>query len=56
MTITANFTRTVNEYTVTVTVNDPAYGSVSQASVTVPYGTAMGTSQNVLTIGSNTVT
>lgn len=56
MTITANFTRSVNDYTVTITVNDSTYGSVDTASVTVPYGTSVSTSGNVLTIGSNTVT
>lgn len=56
MTITANFVRSTNTYTVTVAVNDANYGSVSQSSVTVPYGTAVSTAQNVLTIGSTTVT
>ncbi len=56
MAVTANFTRATNDYTVTITVNDANYGSVSQSSVTVPYGTAVSTADNVLTIGSTDVT
>ena len=51
----ANFTRTVNQYTVTI-VKSPDYGSISETSVTVDYGTSMSTSGNVLTIGETTVT
>lgn len=56
MTVTANFTRTVNQYTVTINVNDSTWGSVSPTSVTVDYGTPITTAQNVLTIGSTDVT
>lgn len=41
LTITANFTATVNQYTVTITVNDATYGSVDVSSVTVDYGTVI---------------
>ena len=56
ITATANFTRAVNQYTVTVAVNDPAFGSVDLASVTVDYGTSISAAANVLTVGSSTST
>ena len=56
VTITANFTRTVNNYVVTIAVNSSTYGSVSTTSVTVPYGTTYSTSGATLTIGSYTST
>ena len=56
ITVTANFTRAVNQYTVTITVNDPAFGSVDLSSVTVDYGTAISAADNVLTVGSSTST
>ena len=56
ITATATFSRWTNEYTVTVAVNDSAYGSVSRASVTVDYGTSISASAAVLTVGSSTST
>ena len=55
ITITANFTRTVNEYTVTFEVN-ASYGSVDRSSVTVPYGTSIGVSGDTITIGDTVIT
>lgn len=55
MTVTANFTRTVNEYTVTFSA-DPSLGSVSPTSLTVPYGTIITESGNTLSVGGTTVT
>lgn len=40
----------------TVTATASSYGSVSPASVTQPYGSAISASGNVLTIGSQTIT
>ena len=56
MTITANFTRTLNQYTVNISSNNNTFGTVNRSSVTVDYGTAMSVSGRVLTIGSVTVT
>ncbi|MBO4873951.1 MAG: T9SS type A sorting domain-containing protein [Bacteroidales bacterium] len=57
VTITANFTRSVNNYTVTIVASPDGYGSVDHASVTsVPYGTAITTSDNTLTVNGTTVT
>ena len=46
--------RTVNTYTVTFTAGNG--GTVDETEVTVPYGTAMNVSDNVITIGEVTVT
>ena len=47
----------IKTFTVTVACNNADYGSVSQGSITsVPYGTSISTSSNVLTVGSTTVT
>ena len=56
MNVTANFTRTVNQYTVTISTSPTGYGSVNTSSVTVDYGSAISTMSNVLSIGSTTVT
>lgn len=56
VTITATFTQTLNDYTVTIARNNTNWGTVSDSSVTVPYGTSISAASNVLTIGSNTVT
>ncbi len=49
----AQFTSTVNEYDITIGVNDVSYGSVDVSSVdNVPYGTAISANENVLTIGT----
>ena len=55
-TITANFTRTINTYTVTITRNQTSYGTVSSSEVIVPYGTTYSTNGTTLTIGSTTIT
>ena len=56
ITIIATFDRVINNYEVTIEVNDSTLGSVDKTSITVPYGTAINTSGNTLTIGSNTIT
>lgn len=49
----AQFSSTVNEYTVSISSNDTDYGTVDVASVAdVPYGTAISAEGNVLTIGT----
>ena len=55
VTITANFTRTVNQYTVTFDVNNAEYGSVSHQSLTVDYGTEITRVWNVLNIGDTNI-
>ena len=55
MTVTANFSRTVNNYTVTFDAN-PSHGSVSPSSLSVPYGTVITESVNTLSVGGTTVT
>ena len=53
MTIVANFTATVNNYTVTISAYPSAFGTVSTATFgSVPYGTSITASSNVLTVGS----
>lgn len=56
MAITAVFTATTNQYAVTISPNDPSYGSVSPSSLTVDYGTAITVSGASLTIGSQAIT
>ena len=51
VTITANFARTVNQYTVTIESNNTEYGTVSPGSMRLPYGaiiTESATQPNVL--------
>lgn len=55
MSVTANFSRTVNNYTVTFDAN-PSHGSVSPSSLSVPYGTVITESANTLSVGGTTVT
>ena len=55
-TVTANFNRTPTTYTVTFVSNNISWGTVSNPSVTVPYGTSISVSGNTLTIGNNTIT
>ena len=55
ITVTAKFTRTLNEYTVSVVANSD-YFTVSTTSVTVPYGTEMSCVYNVLTVGDTEIT
>lgn len=55
-TVIANFTRTVNEYSVYVESNDTDWGTVSAASFSdVPYGSAITANGTTLTIGSNSI-
>ena len=56
LTITANFTRDTNEYRVTIQSNNTSYGTVSESSITVDYGTAISVNGNQLTIGDTTIT
>ena len=56
VTIEARFTQTLNDYTVTIARNNTNWGTVSESSVTVPYGTSISAASNVLTIGSNNIT
>ena len=56
LTITATFSRTINQYTATITNSTPSYGSVSPVSVTADYGSAISSVSNVLSIGSTDVT
>jgi len=56
MSIIANFDQTVREYTVTINVNNPSYGTVNKNSVTVPYGSTMTVSGLGLYIGNTIVT
>ena len=58
-TITATFTRTVNNYTVTIAVGQSGYGTVSTTSVAnVPYGTVIkvGSSANIIGVNGTNVT
>lgn len=57
MTVTANFSRTENKYTVKVASNDASYGRVSETEVAnVPYGTSVSAEGNVLHINGTTIT
>lgn len=56
ITLTAHLVRQVRQYTVTVTVNDPEYGSVDIDTVTAGYGSSITVSGNVLTVGGTAVT
>lgn len=56
-TYTATYTATVNKYTVTFATNNNTLGTVSPASVAnVPYGTAITSSSNTVTVGETTAT
>ena len=54
-TITAMFDRTTIQYIVSIIKNEN-YGTISETSVPVEFGTPMSVEDNVLTIGSTTVT
>ena len=56
ITFTANFERVKNQYTVTIVSNNETYGKVDIPSVIVDYGTAISVSDNIVTIGDNTIT
>lgn len=53
MSITANFTRTVNTYE--ITISSDLYGTVSQNQLHAEYGTAISVSGNTLTIGTDSI-
>lgn len=56
-TITAKFHREIRTYTVTIQPNDESLGTVNVSEIqNVPYGTAITSSGNILTVGSTTVT
>ena len=55
-TITANFTRETNTYTVSIQSNNTGYGTVDESSVTVEYGTEITVNGNTITIGDTTIT
>ena len=55
-TYTAQFDSTVNQYTASIASNDTNMGTVDVSSATVDYGTEISSNDNVLTIGSNTIT
>ena len=57
MTITATFTRSVNNYAVSVTADPAGYGTVSAASFpSVPYGSSITIGASTITIGEDTIT
>ena len=51
-TYTATYTASVNVYSISIASNNPAYWTVDESSVEVPYGTALSVSGNTLTIGT----
>ena len=56
-TYTAQFSSTVNNYTVTVAKNEDGYGSISSTEVAnVPYGSAVTVNGNAFTVNGTTVT
>ena len=54
-TIYAEFDSVVNEYTITIQSNNTNYGTVSESSATVPYGTAIDKSSDTLRIGEKSI-
>ena len=51
MTVTANFTRTVNTYTITLAVDPSGYGTTTVASIAdVPYGSKIRISNNTISV------
>lgn len=55
-TITANFTQTINEYTISFASEDLSYGSVDVSSIIADYGMPITVSNNTITIDGTTVT
>ena len=51
-TITANFTRTLRSYTVTISTNNADYGTVSVGTISADYGTPISVHGTTLTVGS----
>ena len=55
ITITANFERTMDEYVVSIVVNNTSYGTVSKASIIVNYNTPITVDGNKLTINGQEI-
>ena len=55
ITITANFERTMDEYVVSIVVNNAGYGTVSKASIIVNYNTPITVDGNKLTINGQEI-
>ena len=55
MTIRASFTRTINQYEVSIESNNTSYGRVDTTSVTVDYGSTISETFNELKIGDHTI-
>ena len=51
--ITANFKRTLNQYTIIFETNESNFGSVSSEQVTLPYGTTLNIVNNVINYTNN---
>ena len=57
VTITAEFSRTLNSYDLTFAVGpDATYGTLNTTTLTVPYGSRISVVDNTLTVDENTVT
>jgi uncharacterized repeat protein (TIGR02543 family) len=56
ITVTADFTRAENAYTVTIAVSDDGYGTVDRNSITVGYGAVVSASDNILYVGEERIT
>ena len=54
ITVTANCTRSINNYTMTFRVNDSSSGSVTRSSASVPYDTTYVSNGNTLTFTNGT--
>ena len=50
------YTEEIQTFIVTIAVNNADYGTVSESSITVDYGTAISVNGNQLTIGDTTIT
>ena len=50
------YTEEIQTFTVSIAVNNADYGTVSESSITVDYGTAISVNGNQLTIGDTTIT
>lgn len=56
ITVTANFEAEINRYTVTFTVNDPAYGTVDLGFVEADYGTLIEPDGSMIRINDSEIT
>ncbi len=54
ITITANCTRTINNYTMTFKISDPSLGTISATSASIPYNTTYSSSNNTLSFANGT--